>query len=66
MGNICNCDKRSDDIDLASPQPDQAGGHDGGIVYDGDTITKKTKVSELLNYQKIFAETEDNSLTKLR
>mmetsp|Transcript_1594 Transcript_1594/g.2266 ORF Transcript_1594/g.2266 Transcript_1594/m.2266 type:complete len:249 (+) Transcript_1594:82-828(+) len=34
----------------------QAGGHEGNIVFDGNKITKKTKLSEVENYERIFRE----------
>ena len=47
-------------------QFDQAGGHAGGIIYDGEKMIKKTKPSEIENYSKIFDDSEETSLTKLR
>ena len=47
---------------------EQAGGHAGGIVFDGEKITKQTKKSEVDNYKAINEISEDGetSLNKLK
>ena len=73
MGNIC-CNKVEDDqdffdsgrLDTKASMYSQAGGHDNTIVFEGDRLMKMTKESEALNYQLIFDDNEQTSLTKLR
>merc|ERR1712110_1100712 len=70
MGNICNdlCGMEPSSSQLAKRRPtcDQAGGHEGGITFDGAIIKKKTKASEVENYRLIFDEENETSLTKMR
>ena len=69
MGNICNCDK--DEADGAPKSEkrklfQQAGGHAGTIEFHEDKLIKVTKESEAMNYQAIFDNQAENSLTKMR
>lgn len=36
------------------PQFEQVGGHEGGIVFNGNKITKKTKAPEAVVYEQMF------------
>ena len=51
-----------------SDQYEQAGGHAGGIKFNGDKLTKVTKKSEVDNYKAVNEVSEDGetSLNKLK
>ena len=45
----------------------QAAGHDDGIKFSGDRVTKVTKIDEVINYRAIFDDyCKPNTLTTLR
>ena len=60
----------SNTVPKASTAYEQADGHPGTIKFNGDRITKKTKQSEVQNYNAIFYEPEEGetetSLMKMK
>ena len=44
----------------------QAGGHTDTIIFRDNTLEKLTKESEAKNYELIFSDSADSSLTKLQ
>lgn len=49
-------DEKEEDKNNSNDAYKQAGGHEGNVVFDGNKMTKTTKLSEVENYERIFKE----------